>query len=169
MLAAVAFVGVTPGFVQAQSTSMTISRIGAGPHGFDWFAGAWTCTSTTASATGVPSTISFTAGASASGGVAIHSTAKAYEFYSYLSYAPKTKTWWSPSAYGNGDSSNVSSNQSGKSMTWTGTYFEAASGTTVTIRDTYTTASMTKYSDVNQAKIDGVWKTQSTTTCTKTL
>jgi hypothetical protein len=50
--------------------------------------------------------------------------------------------------------------------TWTGTYYNAASGTATHLRDTYTTLNPGHYTDLTQMNIGSGWKTTASSTCT---
>jgi len=145
----------------------TPAMVGAGPHGYDFLIGKWTCTNSMPSPMGGPSTTALTVAKAADGSLFIHSTAAGYDSAGYVGYAPKTKIWSNPATFGTGNTSYEWTHQTGKTTTWTGSYFVAADRKQIAIRDTYTIAGMTSFSDLSQAQAGGVWKTIAKTTCTK--
>ena len=151
----------------ALSAPMPVSMVGVGPHGYDFMIGSWSCTNTVPSRLGGPSNSSFTISRSVNGALFVHSTAANYDTSSYVVYSPKTKTWWSPTAYADGSYNLESTRQTGAKTIWTGTLFDAASGTTNPIRDTFTFPNSTTQTDVTQVHAGGIWKTVANTTCTK--
>jgi hypothetical protein len=160
-LVALAF---TPCAVLSQSSP---ASVGVGPHGYDFLIGTWSCSNSMPSRMGGPSTSTLTFARSAAGSISVHVTGTNFDGLGYVVYAGKTKTWWNPSAVGNGDYSTESSQQTGKKTVWSGHYFDSSTGKTTPIRDTYTITSMTSYKDLSEAQMGGSWKTQANTTCTK--
>lgn len=150
----------------AQS-AMSGPALGVGPHGSDYFLGNWTCTNSAASAVSGPTTSKLSIVSSSAGApLFFRVTAPGFDESGYVSYSAKTRVWSNPTSYADGSYGFESTKQVGRKTTWTGTYFNAASGTTVAQRDTYT-LSTGRYTDVNQTKVGGVWKTTGSTTCTK--
>ena len=90
-----------------------------------------------------------------------------FDSLGYIVYDSKTKTWWTPGVLATGDYSTESTQQTGKKTVWNGTFYNAAMGKTVPIRDTFIQDSMTTYKDLSQAQIGGTWKTEGIITCTK--
>jgi len=165
VLALAAF-GLAPAPALAQTTSL--SSVGVGPHGYDFMIGTWSCKNAMPSRLGGPATSSFTISRSVNGALFIHSTAANYDTASYAVYSSKTKTWWSPTAYADGSYNIESSRQTGPKTVWTGTLFDASSGKTNPIRDTFAFPNATTQTDLTQVQIGGTWKTESDSTCTKT-
>ena len=97
----------------------------------------------------------------------IRVTGKNFDGTSYLAYESKTKTWWNPSALADGGYADESTTDTGKKTVWTGSFFNAASGKTLQVRDTYAMPSLAKYIDLGEYQSGGTWKTQYNTTCTK--
>lgn len=159
-----ALFALAPCAAQSQSNVMSV---GVGQHGYDFLIGTWSCTNSIPSRMGGPSSTTLTFGRSASGSISVHVTGANFDGLGYVVYAAKTKTWWNPSAVGNGDYSRESSQQTGKTTVWTGEYFDASTGKTIPIRDTYTMANMNSYSDLSEAQVGGTWKTEGKITCTK--
>ena len=165
-LVALAALTLIPCLAFADSMAASPS-MGAGPTGYDFLIGTWTCTSSAATAMGGPSTSTLTASrAQAGGAIYIRSTGKGFDEAGYAVYSPKSKTWWNPNAFADGGYSTESSTQSGKKTVWTGVYV-TASGKTIHIRDTYMLSSMTKFTDLDEIQAGGAWKAQYTITCTK--
>lgn len=160
LLGAFASLMLSPCVAAAQS-----SMSGVGPHGWDYYLGTWTCTNGTASSVSGSSTATVTI-TSTDSGLFFRAKGQGYDQSGYVVYSAKAKTWANPTAYSDGSYSFESSSQSGKKTTWTGTYYNAASGTTVQERDTYT-LSPGRYTDLNQTKSGGVWKMTGNSTCTK--
>jgi hypothetical protein len=136
-----------------------------GPHGCDWLIGTWNCNNSMPSPMGGPAAT--TATVARGRRLTLGSLGPSFDAVGYVAYAPKTKTWWNPTAMADGDSSSESSMQTGKQTLWTGTFFDAETGKTNAIRDTYTIASATSFKDLSQAQTGGAWKTIANTTCTK--
>jgi hypothetical protein len=151
----------------ARSQEMSLSMVGVGPHGYDFMIGSWSCTNTIPSHLGGPTTSKFTISRSANGALFVRSTAMNYDTASYVVYSPKTKTWWSPTAYGDGSYNTESTKQTGAKTVWSGTLYDAASGETNPIRDTFTFTNPTTQLDLTQVQVGGTWKTEANTTCTK--
>jgi hypothetical protein len=162
--AAFAALVAAPSVAPAQSSA---SGYGVGPHGWDYYIGSWTCTNTMASTVSGPATATLKISASNAGApLFFRAMGPSFDESGYVSYSAKTKVWSNPVAYADGSYSFESTTQTGKKTTWSGSYFNAASGTTVQEHDTYT-LSPGKYVDLNQTKIGGVWKTTGNSVCTK--
>ncbi len=151
----------------AVSATMPVSQVGAGPHGYDFMIGTWSCTNAVPSRIGGPATARFTISRSANGTLFVRSSAANYDAASYVVYSPATKTWWSPTAYGDGSYNIESTRQTGAKTVWTGTLFDPASGKSSPIRDTYTFPNATTQTDITQVQAGGTWKTEANSTCTK--
>jgi hypothetical protein len=162
---ALAVLGFAPSTVV--SATMPLSMVGVGPHGYDFMIGSWSCTNSVLSRLGGPSTSSFTISRTVNGALFVRSTAASYDTASYVVYAPKTKMWWSPTAYADGSYNVESTRQTGARTVWTGTLFDAASGQTNPIRDTFTFPNPTTQTDVTQVQVGGSWKTEANSTRTK--
>jgi hypothetical protein len=155
--------------VRAQGdTSMGMASVGAGPNGYDYMAGTWSCSNTMSdrSALGALQSTTFSATKLKDGSIEIHTMSPNGDVTSYNAYLPKTKTWYSPFADSGGYFGYESTQQSGKTIRWVGTFY-APSGAATPIRDTYTMLSMTKQYDLSEAKVNGAWKATAKTTCTK--
>ncbi|MBV8066687.1 MAG: hypothetical protein JO113_01835 [Candidatus Eremiobacteraeota bacterium] len=163
---ALTVLGLAPGI--ALSQPMSVSMVGVGAHGYDFMIGSWSCTNSVPSRLGGPSTSSFTISRSANGALFVHSTAENYDTASYVVYAPKTKTWWSPTSYADGSYNFESTRQTGAKTVWTGTLFDASSGKTTSIRDTFEFPNATTQTDLTQVETAGTWKTVANSTCKKT-
>jgi hypothetical protein len=151
----------------ARSSSMSPSMVGVGPHGYDWLIGTWACKNSMPSPMGGPAATTLTVSRATNGSLAVHVNGTNFDAVGYVTYSPKTKTWWNPSALATGDTSTESSQQTGKKTVWTGPFHEAAAGKSMPIRDTYTLMSPTIYHDLSEAQIGGAWKTVGNVTCTK--
>jgi hypothetical protein len=162
LFSAFAALVAAPSVAPAQS-----SGYGVGPHGWDYYIGSWTCTNTMASNVSGPATVTLKISTSNAGApLFFRATGPNFDESGYVAYSAKTKVWSNPVAYADGSYSFESTTQTGKKTTWAGSYFNAASGTTVQEQDTYTLSSG-KYTDLNQTKIGGVWKTTGNSICTK--
>lgn len=151
----------------ARASAMAPSTVGVGPHGYDWLIGTWSCKNSMPSPMGGPAATTLRVSRATNGSLAVHVNGTNFDAVGYVTYAPKTKTWWNPSAISTGDSSTESSQQTGQKTVWTGPFYNAASGKTVPIRDTYTLESPTVYHDLSEAQLGGTWKTVGNITCTK--
>jgi hypothetical protein len=159
-----AIFALAPCAAQSQTNA---ASVGVGPHGYDFLLGTWTCTNSMPSRMGGPASQKLAFARSAAGSISVHSTATNFDALGYVGYTAKTKTWWNPSAVGNGDYSSESSQQTGKKTVWTGEYVDGSTGKSTPIRDTYTMNSLSSYSDLSEAQVGGAWKTQGKITCTK--
>jgi hypothetical protein len=162
-LVILAALSLAPGAALAQ----TVGMAGAGPHGYDFMVGTWSCSNSKPSAMGGPSLSRFTVSPSASGTLFVRSTGTGYDTAGYVAYNARTQTWWGPTVFANGSYSNESTQQTGRKSVWSGSIFDAATGNTVPIRDTYTFSNLTTLKDLTQTQIRGVWKTQANSVCTK--
>jgi hypothetical protein len=161
-----AAVAAAPCAAPAQST-MSSSMLGVGPHGWDYYIGTWSCGNGVPSAMSGPASQTLTVSRSPAGGLFFRVTGQGFDQAGYVTYAMKTKTWWNPASYYDGSYSLEKSTDTGKKNVWIGTYFNAASGKTMPIRDTYTMLSSTNYTDVTQLKSGAVWKTSYNGNCKK--
>jgi hypothetical protein len=144
----------------------SMSAVGAGPTGYDYLVGTWSCTNTMApSKLGSLTSSTFTASKLQDGSIAIHAMSPNGDVRAYNSYVPKSKTWYSPFADSGGNYGYESTQQSGKTIVWSGIFYSTNGATP--IRDTFTMLSMTKTYDLSEAKISGAWKATAKTTCTK--
>jgi hypothetical protein len=149
------------------ASNMSMSTVGAGPNGYDWYVGTWTCKNTMApSKLGGLSSSTFTATKLKDGSIFIHSASPNGDVTAYLAYVPKTKTWYAPFSDSGGNYGYESSQQSGKTIQSVGTFY-GTSGDPTPIRDTYIMLNMRTQYDLSEAKIGGAWKTTAKTTCTK--
>ena len=166
----VAFVALTAGAVRSQQVFSEL-RIGVGPHGYDWLIGTWSCVDNMPSLTADPNAKSrVTVAKNAVGDALIgRESAKDFDSVFYSAYNTKTKTWWNPVAFADGSSQNESTNGTGKTETWNGSYFNAKSGTTTRIRDVFTNSPPAEFTDLGQSWLAGTWKTVYFITCKKTL
>jgi hypothetical protein len=164
-LVALAALTVTPCAVRAQTS---LDKIGVGPHGNDYLIGTWSCTNSAPSALSGPSSVTETVvRGSVAGTLAVHASGKGFDGTGYVVYVAKTKTWWNPFAFADGSYEDESSTGTGAKLVFAGPYFNAATGQTTKIRDTYTTSSFTKQVDVGESQSGGAWKKQYTIVCTK--
>jgi hypothetical protein len=165
-LAVFAALATTPCMAPAQSSG---PASGVGPHGWDYYIGTWTCTNTLPpSAQSGPATVTVKIAASPNAGTPLffRATAAGFDESGFVSYSSKTKSWSNPASYADGSYSFESTTQTGKKTTWTGTYYNAASGTATHLRDTYT-LNPGSYTDLTQMNTGGGWKTTANSTCTK--
>jgi hypothetical protein len=146
---------------------MSSAMPGAGPHGWDFLIGTWSCKNSMPSPMGGPASTTATIARSVNGALSIHSTGSNFDAMGYTVYDAKTKTWWNPSVLATGDYSTESMQQTGKTTVWAGPFFDAGTRKTTQIRDTYTIVSPTTFNDVSQAQENGAWKTVGKSTCTK--
>jgi len=165
--AAVASLAMIPCVAPAQSPT-SASASGIGPHGWDYYIGTWTCTnSLPPSAESGPATVTLTISSSNAGApLFFRAKGEGFDESGYVSYSAKTKTWSNPGAYADGSYSFESTKQTGRKTTWSGSYYNAAAGTTVQLRDTYT-LSTGRYTDLTQINSGSGWKTTANSTCIK--
>lgn len=146
--------------------AQTSASFGAGPDGWDYLAGTWSCVNSMApSAMGAPAKQMMTV-SKVSGAIFLHSTSKTLDFASYDVYDPQKKMWVSPYSGSDGSYGSESTTQSGKTVVWTGSTYFPTVGKMVPTRDTYTNEA-TKYVDVGETQIGGTWKAVYRLTCTK--
>ena len=166
LLVALAVFSLAPCSALSQSNSM--ASMGMGAHGYDFLVGTWMCVNSVPSPVGGPATSQLTASRSGAGdSISVHLAGTGFDALGYVSYSSKTKTWYGPTAYADGSYSTESSQQTGNKVVWSGSYFDAASGKSIPIRDTYTLAGSGKYTDLSESQIGDTWKTSGNITCTK--
>jgi hypothetical protein len=151
----------------AESAPMSSSVVGAGPSGYDWLVGTWSCTnSMQPSKLGALPSTTLTATKLKDGSIALHTASPNGDVTVYYAYVPSTKTWYSPFVDSGGNYGYESTQQSGKTILWTGT-FRLTNGSVTPIRDTYTMLGTSKQYDLSEAQVGGLWKTVAKTTCTR--
>lgn len=148
-------------------TSMSESAVGAGPHGYDYMVGTWSCTNPMhPSELGALASTTITATKLKDGSIMIRTASPNGDVTAYNTYLAKTKTWYSPFADSGGKYGTEATQETGKTIRWIGTFYDT-DGTATPIRDTYTMLSLTKQVDLSEAKVGGVWKATAKTTCAK--
>jgi hypothetical protein len=167
--AALAIFALAPCAARPQSMTSSSLTQGAGAHGYDFLLGTWSCVnSLPPTPMSGPTNTTVTFSRSDQGPTLLfRGTSKNFDVTGYIVYAAKTKTWWNPAALADGSYSDESTTASGKSVLWTGPYFDAGSGKTSQIRDTYTLVTANKYTDLGELQSGGAWKTINKSTCTK--
>lgn len=146
---------------------MSISAVGAGPHGYDWLVGTWSCSNPMhASELGALASTTLTATKVKDGSILIRTASPNGDVTSYDAYLAKAKTWYAPYADSGGKYGTETTQGTGKVIHWVGSFYDT-DGTMTPIRDTFTMLSMTKQLDVSEAKIGGAWKVTAKTTCVK--
>lgn len=164
--AACAFI-LAPSVTGPALAATSISDVGVGPHGYDYMVGSWSCTNPMhASELGALASTTITATKVKDGNIMIRTASPNGDVTSYSAYLPKTKTWYSPYADSGGKYGTETTQGTGKTIVWVGTFYDT-DGSVTPIRDTFTMLSMTKQLDVSEAKMGGVWKVTAKTTCTK--
>lgn len=164
LLSAIALaLSLVPAAVHSQA--MSSSAIGAGPTGYDWAVGTWSCTNTMPSAMGGPSTQTLTVTKTNSGAVMYHATGANFDNTWYNVYMPATKSWTSPFILADGTYGTESTSQTGAKIVWTGTATDAT-GKSMPVRDTNVISS-SKYTDLGEYQSGGSWKPQYRVSCTK--
>ena len=149
------------------AAAMPFAAVGAGPHGYDYMVGAWSCTnSMSPSELGALPSTTMRATKLKDGSIMIRTASPNGDVTSYNAYLPKTKTWYSPYADSGGKYGTETTQGMGKTIRWVGTFYDT-DGTMTPVRDTFTMLSMAKQYDVSEAKIGGMWKVTAKTTCTK--
>lgn len=159
------FIALVPCAAQSAS-AMSSSTVGAGPHGYDFLVGTWTCKNSMPGPMSGPALSTVVISRVGSGTLSFHATGTGLDAMGYVVYTPKTKTWSNPSATSTGGYGTESTTQTGKKSTWTGPAADASGKTTQT-RDTYVWMNATTYTDLFQAEEGGTWKTAGNSTCTK--
>lgn len=148
-------------------TPMSVSAVGVGQHGYDYMVGTWTCTNPMhASELGALASTTITATKLKDGNIMIRTASPNGDVTSYSTYVAKTKTWGAPYADSGGKYGTETTQGTGKTIHWVGTFYDT-DGTVTPIRDTFTMLSMTKQVDLSEAKTGGAWKVVAKTTCTK--
>lgn len=149
------------------ATPMSMSAVGAGPHGYDYMVGTWTCVNPMhPSELGALASTTLTATKVKDGNIMIRTASPNGDVTSYSTYIAKTKTWYGPFADSGGKFGTETTQGTGKTIRWVGTFYDT-DGTATPIRDTFTMLSMTKQVDVSEAKAGGAWKVTAKATCTK--
>ncbi len=160
---------LAPGLAESAlgDTPMSMSAVGAGPHGYDYMVGTWSCTNTMhPSELGALASTTITATKLKDGNILIRTASPNGDVSAYNAFGAKTKSWFAPFADSGGKYGTEMTQETGKTIRWTGTFYDT-DGTATPIRDTFTMLSMTKQVDLGEAKVGGVWKVTAKTTCTK--
>jgi hypothetical protein len=146
------------------AASQTVS----GPHAFDWMLGNWMCKNAIPSPLAGPAVQILTATRSSfSGSIVWRYTGTDYDQYGFLTYEPRTATWWMSWAYPGGSVGNESSRDRGKVTHWTGMIANTDSGKTEHIRDTYTVYGPNKFNYFGEDDATGTMKPSYNGTCTR--
>ena len=164
-VATLVFTALAPCAAAAASAPMSASAYGAGPHGYDWAIGTWSCTNSMPSPMGGPNTQTLTVTRTNGGAIFYHAVGQNFDNSWYNVYQPKTKSWVSPFILADGSYGTESTSQTGKKIVWIGMAVDA-SGKSMHIRDT-NTISATKYADLGEYQSGGAWKEQYNVSCTK--
>ncbi len=154
-----------PCVARAAMTPMASSTYGAGPHGYDWAIGTWSCRNAMPSPMGGPAKQMLTV-TRANGVLMYHDIGTNFDQTWYNVYVPGTKSWTSPFVVSDGTYGTESTSQTGKKIVWTGTAY-LPSGKSMRVRDTDAIGNG-KYADLGEYLSGGSWKTQYSVTCTKT-
>ncbi|MBV9718079.1 MAG: hypothetical protein JOZ77_02085 [Candidatus Eremiobacteraeota bacterium] len=154
-----------PALADGASGAMSV---GAGPNGYDWLIGTWSCRNTLAASKlgALPSTSLTVTRVKDGSGLVVHTTSPNGDVTVYYAYVPSTKTWFSPFVDSGGNYGYESTQQSGRTIRWTGTFY-LTNGSATPIRDTFTMLGMAKQYDLSEASVHGAWTTVAKTTCTK--
>ena len=161
-----AALAIAPFGALAQPQPIPSSMYGAGPHGFDWAIGTWSCNNAMPSPAGGPSTQTVVVTRTNGGAIFYHATGANFDNSWYNVYVPRTKTWLSPFILADGSYGTESTTQTGQRILWIGSATDAA-GSTMHIRDT-NVISAAKYTDLGEFQSGGTWKPQYSVTCTRT-
>lgn len=149
------------------ATPTSVSAVGAGPGGYDYMVGSWSCTNPMhPSELGALASTTITATKLKDGNILIRTASPNGDVTSYDAYSAKTKTWYGPFADSGGKYGTETTQGTGKTIVWVGTFYDT-DDTVTPIRDTFTMLSLTKQTDVSEAKVGGAWKVVAKTTCTK--
>lgn len=140
--------------------------MGDGASGYDFLIGNWTCHNTMPSAMGGPAQFTLAVSRGAGNSLFIRIQGHGFDGASYLTYNPKTG-WSSPSAFSDGSFGGEAGPGRGRSVKFAGTFTDP-SGKITRVRDTYTRASTSTYTDLSEAYMGGVWKAVGKSSCTKT-
>jgi hypothetical protein len=151
----------------ARPQTMSSSMYGAGPHGYDWAIGTWSCTNTMPSQMGGPTQTTLTVSKANGGAIFYRSTGANFDNVWYNVYVPAKKSWTSPFILADGSYGTESTSQTGKKIVWVGTAYFSDSGKTMPIRDT-NSIGPNKYTDLGEVRSGGAWKMQYDVSCTKT-
>jgi hypothetical protein len=168
-LAALSLLILAPCASPAQTTMMTSAMtMGVGLHGYDFLIGKWTCLASASTAVSGPARTTLTFARSGVGStLTVAVSGSNFAVTGYIVYSAKTKTWSNPAAFADGSYENESSTMGGKKVIWAGPFFDANSGQTMQVRDTYEMLSVAKYTDLGEMQSGGAWKKLYLTTCTK--
>lgn len=164
--AAIAMIAiVAPSVVRSQT--MSTGMYGAGPHGYDWMIGTWSCVnSMPATPDGGPTHTTTTVTRTSAGSLLLRTTGTNFDVVSYDIYVPSKKMWLSPFALSDGTYGRESTSQTGRNVVWVGSAYDGVSGNMMATRDTYVNTAA-KYTDLGENRVGGVWKALYNVTCTK--
>jgi hypothetical protein len=144
-----------------------MSTVGAGPGGYDWQIGTWSCINPAPSAASGPAHQTETISKTSGGAILIHTTGTDFDFSDYDVYVPTKKMWVSPVSGADGTYGSESTSQTGKKIVWAGSAYFPDSGKTMPTRDTVVN-SPNKYTDLGEFNSGGAWKELYNITCTRT-
>jgi hypothetical protein len=164
-VAALALLIAVPAVVRAQMTSTSIVY-GAGPHGYDWAIGTWSCTNGMPSPMGGPTNTTLTVTRTNGGAIMYRSVGTNFDNSWYNVYVAKSKSWVSPFIVADGSYGTEATSQTGKKIVWTGTAVDGSSGKTMKIRDTNVIFEK-RYTDLGEYWSAGAWKAQYNVTCVR--
>ena len=151
----------------AAASQTAAAAYGAGPHGYDWMIGMWSCTnSMPATPDGGPTHTTLTVSKTGSA-LFLRTTGTNFDVASYDIYVPSKKMWVSPFALTDGSYGSESTSQTGTKVVWVGTVHDGPSGNVMPTRDTFVN-SANKYTDLGESHVGGAWKAQYNIVCTKT-
>ncbi|MBV8373358.1 MAG: hypothetical protein JOY69_08875 [Candidatus Eremiobacteraeota bacterium] len=139
---------------------------GAGPHGYDWEIGTWSCTNSMPSPMGGPSKQTLTVSRTNGGAIMYRATGSNFDNVWYNVYLPNTQSWVSPFVVANGTHGSESTSQTGAKVVWVGVAYDAT-GKMMHVRDT-NSLGLTKYTDLGEYQSGGAWKEQYLVSCVKT-
>ena len=154
--------------VVALPQMMSAAMNGAGPHGYDWMVGTWSCTNTLPSPMGGPKRTTLTVSKANGGAIMYRSTGINFDNVWYNVYSASKRTWTSPFIIADGSYGTESTSQTGKKIMWVGSAYFADSGKTMPVRDTNTFSGPNKYKDLGEQRSGGVWKVQYVVSCART-
>lgn len=138
---------------------------GAGPHGYDWAIGSWSCVNAMSSAMGGPARQTLTVRKTDGGAIYYRSTGTNFDNSWYNVYVPSKRMWVSPFIVADGSYGTESTMQSGPKIVWVGTATDGTTNRTMQIRDTEVITA-NHYSDYGEMRtLTGHWKEQYNVVC----
>ncbi len=132
---------------------MDAATYGAGPHGYDYQIGTWTCANPAPSPISGPAHQTMTVTKVSDGVLLFRTTGTNYDFTSNNIYVSAKNRWTNPYSGSDGSYGDESTSQTGSKTVWVGSTYFPKMGKMVQTRDTYVN-SASKYTDLGEYSLN---------------